>query len=55
MAKPKTRYVCSVCGSAQPKWQGKCPDCGTPIAGRWHTSPQAVRLHGPGFPRPVRF
>jgi pyruvate formate lyase activating enzyme len=34
---------------------GKCPDCGTPIAGRWHTSPQAVRLHGPGFPKPVRF
>ncbi len=28
MAKSKTRYVCSNCGSAQPKWMGKCPDCG---------------------------
>lgn len=24
----KTRYVCEMCGSVQPKWQGKCPDCG---------------------------
>lgn len=32
MPKPKTRYVCSVCGSSQPKWQGKCPDCG-----EWNT------------------
>lgn len=28
MSKSKTRYVCSNCGSAQPKWMGKCPDCG---------------------------
>ncbi|WP_322508910.1 AmmeMemoRadiSam system radical SAM enzyme [Anaerolinea sp.] len=35
--------------------EGKCPHCGTPIAGRWHANPQAVRLHGPGFPKPVRF
>jgi DNA repair protein RadA/Sms len=32
MAKTKTRYVCQNCGSAQPKWQGKCPDCG-----EWNT------------------
>jgi DNA repair protein RadA/Sms len=32
MAKPQTRYVCQVCGSAHPKWQGKCPDCG-----EWNT------------------
>lgn len=35
--------------------EGKCPDCGTPIPGRWHANPQDVRLHGPGFPKPVRF
>jgi len=28
MAKAKTFYVCSNCGSRQLKWQGKCPDCG---------------------------
>ncbi|MDR2105046.1 MAG: hypothetical protein LBP51_04745, partial [Deferribacteraceae bacterium] len=28
MPKPKTKYVCSACGSISPKWLGKCPDCG---------------------------
>jgi DNA repair protein RadA/Sms len=28
MAKPRTRFVCQNCGSSQPKWMGKCPDCG---------------------------
>jgi DNA repair protein RadA/Sms len=37
MPKPKTRYVCQVCGSAQPKWQGKCPDCG-----EWNTLVETV-------------
>ena len=27
MAKLKTRYVCSACGSDQSRWQGQCPDC----------------------------
>jgi DNA repair protein RadA/Sms len=27
MAKPRTRYVCQACGSAQSRWQGQCPDC----------------------------
>ena len=27
MAKLKTRYVCTACGSAQSRWQGQCPDC----------------------------
>ena len=34
--------------------QGNCPRCGTHIPGIWHTNPQQVRLHGWGFPRPVR-
>ena len=37
MPKPKTRYVCSACGSAQAKWQGKCPDCG-----EWNTLVETV-------------
>src|SRR5229473_7491895 len=24
----KTVYCCQECGSQQPKWMGKCPDCG---------------------------
>ena len=27
MAKTKTRYVCNSCGSAYPKWAGKCEGC----------------------------
>ena len=37
MVKTKTRYVCQTCGSAQPKWQGKCPDCG-----EWNTLVETV-------------
>ena len=37
MSKTKTRYVCQVCGSAQPKWQGKCPDCG-----EWNTLVETI-------------
>ncbi len=44
MAKTKTRYVCQTCGSAQPKWQGKCPDCG-----EWNTLIETiVQESGPG-------
>lgn len=25
---PKTVYVCQQCGAQQPRWVGKCPDCG---------------------------
>jgi DNA repair protein RadA/Sms len=25
---PKIVYVCQQCGAQQPKWMGKCPDCG---------------------------
>ncbi|MEA3001372.1 MAG: hypothetical protein QOH81_160 [Sphingomonadales bacterium] len=27
MPKPRSRYVCQVCGSATSRWQGQCPDC----------------------------
>src|SRR5918999_1123406 len=25
---PRTVYVCQICGAQQPRWMGKCPDCG---------------------------
>jgi DNA repair protein RadA/Sms len=28
MAKNRTQFLCNQCGSAFPKWLGKCPDCG---------------------------
>jgi DNA repair protein RadA/Sms len=28
MAKAKTRYVCQLCGSVSPRWQGQCAECG---------------------------
>ena len=28
MPKTQTRFVCSECGYASPKWMGRCPDCG---------------------------
>src|SRR5688500_16891410 len=27
-SKSRTTYVCQQCGSEQPKWTGRCPDCG---------------------------
>ena len=32
MAKPKRTYVCQQCGTATPRWQGQCDDCG-----EWNT------------------
>jgi DNA repair protein RadA/Sms len=28
VAKTKSHFLCSQCGNMQPKWLGKCPDCG---------------------------
>src|SRR5687767_2262298 len=27
MAKPRSLYVCSACGTTAPQWQGQCPGC----------------------------
>ena len=32
MAKAKTRYVCTNCGSVSSRWLGRCPQCG-----EWNT------------------
>src|SRR5437762_12718956 len=29
MAKARIHFLCNNCGAVQPKWMGKCPDCGT--------------------------
>jgi len=42
MAKAKTAYVCTDCGSDYAKWQGQCTDCGA-----WNTLSE-VRLSSPG-------
>jgi DNA repair protein RadA/Sms len=41
MAKIKTRYICQECGSAQPKWMGRCPDCG-----EWNTLVETIVEEG---------
>lgn len=28
MARTLTQFICRTCGAVQPKWMGKCPDCG---------------------------
>jgi DNA repair protein RadA/Sms len=49
MPKSKTRYVCQSCGSAQPKWQGRCPDCG-----EWNTLVEMViQEPAPGRPAAI--
>ncbi|HEY6331091.1 MAG TPA: DNA repair protein RadA [Blastocatellia bacterium] len=42
---PKSVYVCQQCGSQQPKWVGKCPDCG-----QWNSMAEERSdiLTGPG-------
>jgi len=42
MAKATTRYVCQQCGSAQPKWMGRCPDCG-----EWNTLAETTVTSSP--------
>ena len=47
MAKNKTQFVCSNCGSTQMKWMGKCPDCN-----EWNTL-QEVEVRAPDKNRSV--
>lgn len=28
MVKTRTKFICRSCGAMQPRWMGKCPDCG---------------------------
>src|SRR6476659_8406786 len=42
--KPKSRtvFVCQQCGSEQPKWTGRCPDCG-----EWNTFVESLATPTP--------
>lgn len=37
MAKARKRFVCESCGATQPRWEGKCPECG-----EWNTMVESV-------------
>ena len=37
MAKPKTIYSCTECGTTAPKWQGQCPGCE-----QWNTLVESI-------------
>ena len=45
MARAQTRYICSQCGAASPKWAGKCDGCG-----EWNTLSEEISsgLSAPG-------
>ena len=42
MAKTTTRFVCQACGSACPKWMGRCPECG-----EWNSLVEEVQRAAP--------
>jgi DNA repair protein RadA/Sms len=44
--KPRSLFICSACGSTEPKWQGQCPACG-----EWNTleAAPALRSVTPGI------
>ncbi len=50
MAKTKTAYVCSDCGSEYTKWQGQCVDCGA-----WNTLSEVKLVKGSTQSRQVGY
>ena len=47
MAKSKTVYSCTECGSQQPKWAGQCPDCNA-----WNSMVEVVAVATPAKANP---
>jgi DNA repair protein RadA/Sms len=41
MAKSATIYLCQSCGAKSPKWQGKCPECGS-----WNSLVETIESRG---------
>lgn len=41
-SKTRTMFVCQQCGSEQPKWSGRCPDCG-----EWNSFVESVVTSAP--------
>jgi len=46
MAKPRSIYACTECGAQQPRWLGRCPECGG-----WSTLVEERAGGEPGAPR----
>ena len=49
MAKAKTIFECSGCGHQEPRWLGRCPECGT-----WNGFAEVPASGAPGRPVPGR-
>ena len=54
MAKTKTRYTCGSCGHVEPKWMGRCTNCGewntfseTQVSGKTGSAVQGRKTEGP--------
>ncbi|MBW2698830.1 MAG: AAA family ATPase, partial [Deltaproteobacteria bacterium] len=42
MARTRTVYACTACGAQQPRWLGRCPDCG-----QWDSLVEEARVPSP--------
>ncbi|MGL4604511.1 MAG: DNA repair protein RadA, partial [Iodobacter sp.] len=42
MAKIRSSFICQLCGTAAPKWQGQCPGCG-----EWNSLQEGVAESAP--------
>ncbi|MBM3187965.1 MAG: DNA repair protein RadA, partial [Chloroflexi bacterium] len=49
MARTRTRFVCQACGATQPRWMGRCPDCG-----EWNTMVETLVADAPAPSKPSR-
>ncbi len=58
MAKTKTVYFCTDCGTETPKWMGRCPGCGAYNTMQEHTekpaTPGKVRIGSARQPKPIQ-
>ncbi len=50
MSKQKTVFECSGCGHQEPRWLGRCPECGTWNGFTEVAAPDAVERSVPGAP-----
>ena len=46
MPKKKTSYQCSACGYENPRWMGKCPECGA-----WNTMEEIMAVPEEAAPK----
>src|SRR5215470_14291727 len=55
MTRTRVRHRCEACGAEQPKWMGRCPDCGEWGSVIEQLPPAGDRLPGssPATPKPL--